>query len=135
MLQQKFTVQVTTLPDCDDITRFDSTLLGCHVWPSESGSVSQDYGFRSRIRNRHQKKYLQIRNTGFKHSLMKISNVKLRPYPKTNTVYMYTGINSISKTCFKILHVFFTFYKYFLKKSLPQLKQNFLKCSHKWPVS
>jgi hypothetical protein len=23
MLQQKFTVQVTTLPDCDDITRFD----------------------------------------------------------------------------------------------------------------
>jgi hypothetical protein len=25
MLQQKFTVQVTTLPDCDDITRFDAT--------------------------------------------------------------------------------------------------------------
>ena len=23
MLQQKFIVQVTTLPDCDDITRFD----------------------------------------------------------------------------------------------------------------
>jgi hypothetical protein len=23
MLRQKFTVQVTTLPDCDDITRFD----------------------------------------------------------------------------------------------------------------
>jgi hypothetical protein len=23
MLKQKFTVQVTTLPDCDDITRFD----------------------------------------------------------------------------------------------------------------
>jgi hypothetical protein len=23
--QQKFTVQVTTLPDCDDITRFDGT--------------------------------------------------------------------------------------------------------------
>jgi hypothetical protein len=25
MLRQKFTVQVTTLPDCDDITRFDGT--------------------------------------------------------------------------------------------------------------
>jgi hypothetical protein len=25
MQQQKFTVQVTTLPDCDDITRFDGT--------------------------------------------------------------------------------------------------------------
>ncbi len=23
MLRKKFTVQVTTLPDCDDITRFD----------------------------------------------------------------------------------------------------------------
>jgi len=27
MLQQKFTVQVTTLPYCDDITRFDGMLL------------------------------------------------------------------------------------------------------------
>ena len=27
MLRQKFTVQVTTLPDCDDITRFDGTFL------------------------------------------------------------------------------------------------------------
>jgi hypothetical protein len=27
MLQQKFTVQVTTLPDCDDITRFDGTSM------------------------------------------------------------------------------------------------------------
>ena len=27
MLQQKITVQVTTLPDCDDITRFDGTYL------------------------------------------------------------------------------------------------------------
>jgi hypothetical protein len=27
MPQQKFTVQVTTLPDCDDITRFDGTPL------------------------------------------------------------------------------------------------------------
>ena len=26
MLRQKFTVQVTTLPDCDDITRFDGTM-------------------------------------------------------------------------------------------------------------
>jgi hypothetical protein len=26
MLQQKFIVQVTTLPDCDDITRFDGTV-------------------------------------------------------------------------------------------------------------
>ncbi len=26
MLRQKFTVQVTTLPDCDDITRFDGRL-------------------------------------------------------------------------------------------------------------
>ncbi len=26
MLRQKFTVQVTTLPDCDDITRFDGTV-------------------------------------------------------------------------------------------------------------
>jgi hypothetical protein len=26
MLQQKFTVQVTTLSDCDDITRFDGTV-------------------------------------------------------------------------------------------------------------
>jgi hypothetical protein len=25
MLRQKFTLQVTTLPDCDDITRFDGT--------------------------------------------------------------------------------------------------------------
>ena len=25
MPQQKFIVQVTTLPDCDDITRFDGT--------------------------------------------------------------------------------------------------------------
>jgi hypothetical protein len=25
MLQQQFAVQVTTLPDCDDITRFDGT--------------------------------------------------------------------------------------------------------------
>ena len=25
VLQQKFTVQVTTLADCDDITRFDGT--------------------------------------------------------------------------------------------------------------
>jgi hypothetical protein len=25
MLRQKFTVQVKTLPDCDDITRFDGT--------------------------------------------------------------------------------------------------------------
>ncbi len=25
MLQQKFIVQVTTLPDCDDITRFDGS--------------------------------------------------------------------------------------------------------------
>jgi hypothetical protein len=29
MLQQKFTVQVTTLPYCDDITRFDGT---CHIF-------------------------------------------------------------------------------------------------------
>ncbi len=27
MLQQKFTVQVTTLPDCDDITRFDGSFV------------------------------------------------------------------------------------------------------------
>jgi hypothetical protein len=27
MLQQKFTVQVTTLPYCDDITRFDGTIF------------------------------------------------------------------------------------------------------------
>jgi hypothetical protein len=27
VLQQKFTVQVTTLADCDDITRFDGTFL------------------------------------------------------------------------------------------------------------
>ncbi len=27
MLRQKITVQVTTLPDCDDITRFDGTSL------------------------------------------------------------------------------------------------------------
>jgi hypothetical protein len=27
MLQKKFTVHVTTLPDCDDITRFDGTVL------------------------------------------------------------------------------------------------------------
>jgi hypothetical protein len=27
MLQQKFIVQVTTLLDCDDITRFDGTCL------------------------------------------------------------------------------------------------------------
>ncbi len=27
MMHQKFTVQVTTLPDCDDITRFDGTGL------------------------------------------------------------------------------------------------------------
>jgi hypothetical protein len=27
MLQQKFIVQVTTIPDCDDITRFDGNLL------------------------------------------------------------------------------------------------------------
>jgi hypothetical protein len=27
MLRQKFTVQVTTLPDCDDITRFDGNWL------------------------------------------------------------------------------------------------------------
>jgi hypothetical protein len=27
MLQQKFIVQVTTLPDCDDITRFDGSQL------------------------------------------------------------------------------------------------------------
>ncbi len=26
MLRQKFTVQVTTLPDCDDITQFDGTV-------------------------------------------------------------------------------------------------------------
>jgi hypothetical protein len=26
MLRQKFTVQVTTLPGCDDITRFDGTV-------------------------------------------------------------------------------------------------------------
>jgi hypothetical protein len=25
--QQQFTVQVTTLPDCDDITRFDGTYM------------------------------------------------------------------------------------------------------------
>ena len=30
MLQQKFTVQVTTLPDCDDITRFDGTSFAFH---------------------------------------------------------------------------------------------------------
>jgi hypothetical protein len=29
MLLQKFTVQVTTLPDCDDITQFDGTSLRC----------------------------------------------------------------------------------------------------------
>jgi hypothetical protein len=28
MRQQKFTVQVTTLPDCDDITRFDGIQHG-----------------------------------------------------------------------------------------------------------
>jgi hypothetical protein len=32
MLQQKFIVQVTTLPDCDDITRFD----GMHIFPDKS---------------------------------------------------------------------------------------------------
>jgi hypothetical protein len=31
MLQQKFDVQVTTLPDCDDITRFDGTSLGIRI--------------------------------------------------------------------------------------------------------
>jgi hypothetical protein len=29
MLQQKFIVQVTTLPDCDDITRFDGIIIVC----------------------------------------------------------------------------------------------------------
>jgi hypothetical protein len=33
MLRQKFTVQVTTLPDCDDITRFDGTYLGSYERP------------------------------------------------------------------------------------------------------
>ncbi len=32
MLQQKFTVQVTTLPHCDDITRFDGTTVWCTQW-------------------------------------------------------------------------------------------------------
>ncbi len=35
MLRQKFTVQVTTLPDCDDITRFDGT----HIWMKKAGKV------------------------------------------------------------------------------------------------
>jgi len=50
VLQQKFTVQVTTLADCDDITRFDGiflyswhkfylcipALLGCSLWRDKS---------------------------------------------------------------------------------------------------
>ncbi len=31
MLRQKFTVQVTTLADCDDITRFDGNAEMCHI--------------------------------------------------------------------------------------------------------
>jgi hypothetical protein len=31
MLQQKFIVQVTTLPDCDDITRFDGTYMSSNA--------------------------------------------------------------------------------------------------------
>jgi hypothetical protein len=34
MLQQQFAVQVTTLPDCDDITRFD----GSHTLVFENNS-------------------------------------------------------------------------------------------------
>ncbi len=63
MLQQKFIVQVTTLPDCDDITRFDGTYTShfhniistqpslansTHTWgpPSPSlGWVDQNGGF------------------------------------------------------------------------------------------
>jgi hypothetical protein len=35
MLHKKFTVQVTTLPECDDITRFDGTRItvGHAVYP------------------------------------------------------------------------------------------------------
>ena len=31
VLQQKFTVQVTTLANCDDITRFDGTIYIYHT--------------------------------------------------------------------------------------------------------
>jgi hypothetical protein len=37
MLQQKFTVQVTTLPYCGDITRFDGTLDAMDLAPLQPG--------------------------------------------------------------------------------------------------
>jgi hypothetical protein len=42
MLLQKFIVQVTTLPDCDDITRFDGTqkVLIKMFRPSKKISIS-----------------------------------------------------------------------------------------------
>ena len=38
MLQQKFIVQVTTLPDCDDITRFDGTHQVSKHWITDTDS-------------------------------------------------------------------------------------------------
>jgi hypothetical protein len=38
-------VQVTTLPDCDDITRFDGTLISRQILSSSNIiSISRDYG-------------------------------------------------------------------------------------------
>jgi hypothetical protein len=41
MLQQKFIVQVTTLPDCDDITRFDGTDEEKHSTDEEKHSTGE----------------------------------------------------------------------------------------------
>ncbi len=43
MPQQKFPVQVTTLTDCDDITRFDGTAL------INAGIFIQTMGARNRV--------------------------------------------------------------------------------------
>ncbi len=87
MPQQKFYAQVTTLPDCDDITRFDGTDNGdnrqelrpvqsvthifsklCHIFLSESIFVmiyliKKALAFGSR--NKFSRSWIRTRNTGF----------------------------------------------------------------------
>ncbi len=45
MLRQKFTVQVTTLPDCDDITRFDGMSIRGRLKNSTTKVKQISYSF------------------------------------------------------------------------------------------